>query len=162
GGLGSRRNSNTLTNRPNLTRSICSPSSPTRTWSSSPIRHRSRSRPSSRACPVKFFLFARDGYPPYGTTMVTTRGFVDRNPDVVALFVKASLEGWKSYITNPTPGNALIKADNPKMSDEQITFVIEQLKALKVLDGGDAQAMGIGIITEARWNATYDFRVAAG
>src|SRR5262249_17487877 len=121
-----------------------------------------RSRPSSRACPVKFFLFARDGYPPYGTTMVTTRGFVDRNPDVVALFVKASLEGWKSYITNPTPGNALIKADNPKISDEQITFVIEQLKALKVLDGGDAQAMGIGIITEARWNATYDFRVAAG
>jgi NitT/TauT family transport system substrate-binding protein len=112
--------------------------------------------------PVKFFLFARDGYPPYGTTMVTTRGFVERNPDATARFVKASLEGWKSYITNPAPGNALIKADNTKMSDEQITFGVEQLKALKVLDGGDAQTMGIGIITEARWNATYDFMVAAG
>jgi NitT/TauT family transport system substrate-binding protein len=112
--------------------------------------------------PVKFFLFARDGYPPYGTTMVTTRGFVDTKPDVTARFVKASLEGWKSYLSNPAPANALIKADNPKMSDEQITFGIEQLKALKVLDSGDAQTMGIGIITQARWNATYDFMVSAG
>jgi NitT/TauT family transport system substrate-binding protein len=112
--------------------------------------------------PVKFFLFARDGYPPYGTTMVTTRGFVDKNPDATARFVKASLEGWKSYMSDPAPANALIKADNPKMSDEQIAFAIEQLKALKALDGGDAQTMGIGIITEARWKATYDFMVAAG
>jgi NitT/TauT family transport system substrate-binding protein len=112
--------------------------------------------------PVKFFLFARDGYPPYGTTMVTTRGFVDKKADATARFVKASLEGWKSYFSNPAPANALIKADNPKMSDEQIAFAIEQLKALKALDGGDAQTMGIGIITEARWKATYDFMVAAG
>jgi NitT/TauT family transport system substrate-binding protein len=112
--------------------------------------------------PVKFFLFARDGYPPYGTTMVTTRGFVDKNPDATARFVKASLEGWKSYLTDPAPGNALIKVDNPKMSDEQIAFGVEQLKALKVLDGGDAQTLGIGMMTEARWKATYDFMVAGG
>lgn len=112
--------------------------------------------------PVKFFLFAKDGYPPYGTTMVTTRAFVEKNPDVVARFVKASLEGWKSYMSNPGPANALIKAENPKMGDEQIAFGIEQMKALKVLDGGDAATMGIGIITAARWKATYDFMVAAG
>src|SRR5499427_6939635 len=58
--------------------------------------------------PVKFFLFARDGYPPYGTTMVTTRSFVDKSSDATARFVKASLEGWKSYLTDPAPGNALI------------------------------------------------------
>jgi NitT/TauT family transport system substrate-binding protein len=44
--------------------------------------------------PVKFFLFAYDGYPPYGTTMVTTRGFIENKPDVTARFVKASLKGW--------------------------------------------------------------------
>jgi NitT/TauT family transport system substrate-binding protein len=112
--------------------------------------------------PVKFFLFARDGYPPYGTTMVTTRGFVEKNPEVAARFVKASLEGWKSYLSDPAPANALIRADNPKMSEEQIAFGIEQLKALKALEGGDAQTMGIGIITQARWKATYDFMVSAG
>lgn len=112
--------------------------------------------------PVKFFLFARDGYPPYGTTMVTTRGFAEQKPDATARFVKASLEGWKSYLNDPAPANAIIKADNPKMSDEQIAFAIEQLKALKAVDGGDAQSMGIGIITEPRWKATYDFMVSAG
>jgi NitT/TauT family transport system substrate-binding protein len=112
--------------------------------------------------PVKFFLFAQNGYPPYGTTMVATRDFAERNPDVAARFVKASLEGWKSYFADPAPANALIKADNPKMSDAQIAFGIEQLKALKVLDGGDAATMGIGIMTDARWKATYDYMVAAG
>ena len=112
--------------------------------------------------PVKFFLFARDGYPPYGTTMVAKREFVDKNPDAAARFVKASLEGWKSYMSNPAPANVLIKAENPKMSDEQIAFGIEQMKALKVLDGGDAQRIGLGIMTEPRWKATYDYMVSSG
>jgi len=112
--------------------------------------------------PVKFFLFAHDGYPPYGTTMVATRAFTDKRPDAAARFVKASLEGWKSYMADPAPANALIKADNPKMSDAQIAFGVEQLKLLKVIDGGDAAKLGIGIITEPRWQATYDFMVSAG
>jgi NitT/TauT family transport system substrate-binding protein len=115
-----------------------------------------------QSVPVKFFLFARDGYPPYGTTFVTTRAFVDKNPDVAARFLKASLEGWKSYLADPAPANVLIKADNPKMSDEQIAFGVEQLRALHVLDDGDAKTMGLGIITEARWKATYDFMAGAG
>ena len=112
--------------------------------------------------PVKFFLFAKDGYPPYGATMVATRAFVEKNSDVVARFVKASLEGWKSYMSDPGPANALIKADNPKMADDQIAFGVDQLKKLKVLDGGDAATLGIGIITAARFKATYDYMVAAG
>jgi len=112
--------------------------------------------------PVKFFLFAADGYPPYGTTMVATKSFVDKHPDAVARFVKASLEGWRSYLQDPAPANVLIKIDNPRMSDEQIAFGVEQLKALKELDGGDAATMGIGIMTQARWKATYDLAVSSG
>ncbi len=116
-----------------------------------------------KGVPVKFFLFADDGYPPYGTTMVTTTKFVAEQPDVARRFVRASLEGWKSYLKgDPAPANALIKADNPKMSDEQIAFGIKRLNELEVLDGGDAGTMGIGIITEARWKATYDCMVQEG
>jgi NitT/TauT family transport system substrate-binding protein len=115
-----------------------------------------------KGMPAKFFLFARDGYPPYGTTMVATRGFVEGKPDVIARFVKASLEGWKSYLTDPAPANVLIKADNPNMSNEQIAFAVGQLKALRVVDGGDAATLGIGIMTAERWKATYDFAVTAG
>jgi NitT/TauT family transport system substrate-binding protein len=111
---------------------------------------------------AKFFLFAKDGYPPYGTTMVTTRALADGKPDVVARFVKASMLGWKSYFADPAPGNALIKAANDKMTDAQIAYAIEQMKALKVVDGGDAATLGIGIMTEARWKTTYEYLVAAG
>ena len=51
-----------------------------------------------RACRSSSFCSRDDGYPPYGTTMVATRSFVERSPDVAARFVKASLEGWKSYL----------------------------------------------------------------
>ena len=112
--------------------------------------------------PANFYLFADYGYPPYGTTMVATRPLVDKKPDVIARFIKASLEGWKSYLADPAPANALIRADNPHMSEAQLAFAVRQLKALKVLDGGDAATMGIGIMTPERWKATYDFAVAAG
>ncbi|MEO7547898.1 MAG: ABC transporter substrate-binding protein, partial [Ramlibacter sp.] len=45
---------------------------------------------------VKFFLFADEGYPPYGNTIVTTRQLVKDKPELVQRFVKATLEGWKS------------------------------------------------------------------
>ena len=109
---------------------------------------------------VKFFLMADGGYPPYGSTIVTTEKMVAEKPDVVARFVKASLEGWRDYIKNPAPGNALIKADNPKMTDGQIAFAIEKLRENKAIDGGDAATLGIGVITEARYKQIYDFLVA--
>ena len=111
---------------------------------------------------VKFFLLADGGYPPYGSTIVTTEKMIAEKPDVVARFVKASLEGWRDYMQNPAPGNALIKADNPKMTDGQIAFAIEKLKENKAVDGGDAATQGIGVITTERYKKIYDFLVAGG
>jgi NitT/TauT family transport system substrate-binding protein len=111
---------------------------------------------------VNFFLLAEGGYPPYGSTIVTTDKMLAEKPDVVARFVKASLEGWRDYIKDPGPGNALIKADNPKMSDGQIAYALEKLKQTKALVGGDAATKGIGIITADRFKQTYEFLVAAG
>jgi NitT/TauT family transport system substrate-binding protein len=111
--------------------------------------------------PVNFYLFADYGYPPYGTTMVTTTTFVSAHPDVARRFVKASLEGWKSYLEgNPSAANALIKADNPNMSDAQIAFGIKRMNELHIVDGGDAKTMGVGVMTNARWKADYDLMTA--
>jgi NitT/TauT family transport system substrate-binding protein len=110
--------------------------------------------------PVKFFLLAKEGYPRYGTTMVATTKFVAERPDVARRFVKASIEGWKSYLKgDPAPANKLIQADNPKMSEEQIAFGIKRMNELEVADGGDAKTLGIGIITAERWKATYELMV---
>ena len=108
--------------------------------------------------PVNFYLFADAGYPPYGTTMVTTNAFLEKNPEAAAAFVKASLEGWAEYLKNPAPGNSLIKIDNPKMPDDQIAFAVDWMVKNHVLDRG---GVAIGSMTEARWQATRDFLVQA-
>jgi NitT/TauT family transport system substrate-binding protein len=111
---------------------------------------------------VKFFLLADGGYPPYGSTIVTTEKMIAEKPDVVARFVKASLEGWRDYMKNPAPANALIKADNPKMTDGQIDFALVKMKDMKAIDRGDAATLGVGIITADRYKQIYDFMVAGG
>lgn len=69
------------------------------------------------------------------------------------------MEGWKSYLANPAPGNVLIKVANPKQGDDQIAYSIGRFKAIKCVTGGDAATHGIGIMTEARWKKTRDFMV---
>ena len=78
----------------------------------------------------------------------------------VADFVKASAEGWKSYLSDPTPGNAMIKKENPSMTDEQLSYSVAKLKEMGMLTGGDAARLGIGAMTEARARASYDFLVS--
>jgi NitT/TauT family transport system substrate-binding protein len=109
--------------------------------------------------PIKFFPFLSEGWPPYGAPLVTTTEFLKNNKQAVAAFVRASLEGWKSYMKNPAPGNALIKVDNPKMSDAELAFGLKTMNDLKVIESGDAASMGIGIMTEQRWKRIRDFMV---
>ncbi|WP_338764680.1 ABC transporter substrate-binding protein [Massilia sp. METH4] len=111
---------------------------------------------------TNFYLFARNGYPPYGTTVVAMQKLVKERPDVVARFVRASMEGWKSYLANPAPASALIRQENPNMKDDQLAYAVGKLKEYAFVTGGDAAQQGIGTMTDARWQRTYEFMVAAG
>ncbi|MFL1407296.1 ABC transporter substrate-binding protein [Marinobacter sp. M1N3S26] len=107
------------------------------------------------------FLLSDYGYPPYATTIETTTDMVEERPDVVRRFVQASMEGWKSYLENPAPGNELIMQENPEMTPEQIAYGIEKMKEYELVTGGDAQTMGIGVMTDERWQKIRDFMVEA-
>ncbi|MDH4553479.1 ABC transporter substrate-binding protein [Pseudomonas sp. BN607] len=109
-----------------------------------------------------FFLFADAGYPPYGSTLVTRQDVIEQHPERVAGFVRASLQGWKRYLENPAAGNALIKRDNPNMSDELLAWGVSTLKQYQLVTGGEAATQGIGTMNDARWQATRDFMVEAG
>ena len=102
------------------------------------------------------------GYPSYANLVSCMDATLGRRHDQVAAFVAASAEGWRSYLANPAPGNALIKADNPRMTDEQLAYSVAKLRDEGLVTGGDAQTLGIGIMTEARARATYDFLVSNG
>ncbi|RDI18663.1 ABC transporter substrate-binding protein [Pseudacidovorax intermedius] len=105
------------------------------------------------------FLLADHGYPSYATTISCMEKTVNDRAKAVADFVKASAEGWKSYLADPAPGNALIKKDNPNMTDDQLAYSVAKMKEMGIVGSGDAVKNGIGTMTEARIKANYDFLV---
>jgi NitT/TauT family transport system substrate-binding protein len=108
------------------------------------------------------FLLADLGYPPYAQTVVATEGFLAKNGDAVRRFVRATAEGYRSYLANPAPANALIRKANPEMTEELLAFGVQTMRAYGIVGGGDAAKQGIMTMTDARWKQTFDFMVKAG
>ena len=108
-------------------------------------------------------LVADAGFQGYAGLVVTSDKRIAEQPDLVQRFVDASIEGWYSYLNgDPAPGNALIKAANPEMSDALIAYGISSMKAHGILESGDAAALGIGAMRAERWKAFYDASVEQG
>jgi len=110
----------------------------------------------------KIFLLAANGYPPYAETIVTLAKTVKDKPDVIRRFIEATALGWKSYLANPAPGNALIKRDNREIEDDLLAFSVARMKDFDLVTGGEAAQQGILTMTDARWKQTFDFMAQAG
>jgi NitT/TauT family transport system substrate-binding protein len=112
----------------------------------------------------KVFLLADDaGYKSYAAPLETTTKLVETNPDLVQRMVDATIEGWYSYLYgDPTPANTLIKHENPDMSDAQIAYSYGKMKEYGIIDSGDAKTLGIGAMTDARWQAFFESAAAVG
>ena len=108
---------------------------------------------------AKTFLFADYGWSSYAVTISCMEDTVKNRPKVVENFVKATMEGWKSFLENPAPGAALIKQANPNMTDEQIAYSVAKLKEMGIITSGDAKTSGIGFVSDARLKQNYAFLV---
>ena len=108
------------------------------------------------------FLLADFGYPPYSETLVVTRTTLASKSDALARFLRASAEGWRSYLANPRPGNALVRQANPEMSEELLAYGVRKLDEYGIVAGGDARRFGLLTMSEPRWQATIDFLRSAG
>ena len=108
-------------------------------------------------------LLADAGFENYTTTITTSQKLIDTKPDLVQRFVNASIEGWISYMTgDPSPGNELIKKDNPDMTDEKIAYAIKVMNEYGIIDSGDSKKLGIGAMTDERWERFYKINVETG
>lgn len=97
-------------------------------------------------------LLADSGYSSYAAVIQTQAKTVAERPELVQRFVDASIEGWYAYLNgDPAPANALIKRDNPEMTDELLAYGRGKLKERGIVDSGDALTLGIGAMTDARW-----------
>ena len=110
----------------------------------------------------KVFLLADFGYPPYAQTIVTTQQMVTEKADVIRRFLQATAEGWKRYLANPAPGNALIRKANPQMEEALLAFGLSKIREFELVTGGDARTRGILTMTDARWKQTFEFMAGAG
>lgn len=99
----------------------------------------------------QLFLLADENYPSYANLILATDKIAAEKPLLVAKFVRASIRGWVDYLTgDPAPGNALIKVDNPEMTDDILLNAIAKMNEYKLT--GDKP----GEMTEARWQDFFD------
>lgn len=102
------------------------------------------------------FLLSDYGYPGYAAMVMARTDLIAEQPDVVAAFVNASIEGWAHYLFGDASiGDALIKASNPDMSDEQLAFARTQMRERQLVLTPDAEKLGIGTMSEARWDKFF-------
>jgi NitT/TauT family transport system substrate-binding protein len=109
------------------------------------------------------FLMADAGYSSYGSVIATSRRMVEEKPDLVRRFIDASIEGWYSYLYgDPSPGNALIKRDNPEMTDALLAYAVAKMRQYGIVDSGDAEKNGLGAMSDARWQDFYRLMATEG
>ncbi len=111
----------------------------------------------------KVFLLADQGFNSYSTLIETRRDLVENKPDLVQRFVDASAIGWYHYIYGDSSlGNALIKKQNPEMTDALLAYSIAKMKEYGIVDSGDTLTLGIGAMTDARMKSFFDKMVRVG
>ena len=78
------------------------------------------------------FLLSDYGYSTYSTLIETRRDIVEKNPDLVQRFVDASAIGWYHYLYGDnSKANAMIKDENPDITDDQIAFSIGEIEKVR-------------------------------
>jgi NitT/TauT family transport system substrate-binding protein len=103
------------------------------------------------------------GYLGYANIITTSARLIGERPDLVRRFVDASIAGWYSYLYgDPAPANRLIIEANPEMPADLIDYGRKTMIARGIVDSGDAKTLGIGAMTDARWQAFYHSMVAVG
>jgi NitT/TauT family transport system substrate-binding protein len=111
----------------------------------------------------KVFLLADQGFSTYSTLIETRRDLVDKKPDLVQRFVDASIVGWYNYIYGDnSAANALIKKQNPEMTDDLLAYWVAKMKQYGIVDSGDTLTLGVGAMTDVRAKDFFDKMVQAG
>ena len=102
------------------------------------------------------------GFTGYGSLILASDKTIEGRADVVQRFLDASAEGWRSYLHgDPAPANAAIRRDNPEMTDALLAYGRAALIGHGVVESGDADKLGVGAMTDARW-AAFLAQVGAG
>jgi NitT/TauT family transport system substrate-binding protein len=108
-------------------------------------------------------LLADHGFSTYSTVIEARTDMVSKDPDLVRRFVDASILGWYNYLYGDRKAaNALMRKDNPEMTDDELERSVALIREQGVVDSGEALTKGVGAMNEARVRDFYDKMVRAG
>jgi len=109
------------------------------------------------------FLLADNGYPGYASMVLAPDRLITTNARAVQAFVEASAAGWKQYLEgDAAPADALILKANPDMTEDVLSNARAKIRQYGLVTSGDAQAGGVGAMTDAGWKRFFDMAVALG
>jgi NitT/TauT family transport system substrate-binding protein len=115
------------------------------------------------AKPPVVLLLADYGYNVYATTVYGMRPWIEANADAVKKFLAATAEGYRQCDAGEAPeGMKLMLTMNPDQSEALYHFKLSQMRNRKMVTGGDAETLGIGAMTDARWKDTFETLSDAG
>jgi NitT/TauT family transport system substrate-binding protein len=108
-------------------------------------------------------LLADHGFSTYGSLIETRPAMVQKNPDMVARFVEASMLGWANYLYGDRKAaNTLLMRENPDLTLDEIEASVALMKAQGIVNSGDALRSGIGAMRPERVKDFYNKMVQAG
>lgn len=111
----------------------------------------------------KNFLLSDNGWSTYANTIEARTETVKNKPEMVRKFVEASIIGWVNYLHGDrSAANAMIRKENPDMTQDELDRGVVLLRQLGIVDSGDSLTRGIGAIDPARIKDFYDKMVKAG
>ncbi|HRO31983.1 MAG TPA: ABC transporter substrate-binding protein [Brevundimonas sp.] len=111
----------------------------------------------------RVFLLADDGYPSYAALVLAPNAFARDNAQALRDFIAGSVEGWRDYLHGDArAADALIRKDNPAMTQAMLDQARDLLRTSGMVDGGDAALYGLGAMTAERWQAFFDMAAQAG
>ena len=110
---------------------------------------------------VRTLLISSSGYDPYRVSF-TSRDYAAKHPDIIAKFVRASIHGWQSYLSDPAATNAYLLKLNPALNPAQEAYTAQALRDGGFITGADSSSPQTGHMTAARWQASYDQLKALG
>jgi len=109
------------------------------------------------------YLLADNGYPGYATMVLAPNAWIEESPEVIQAFVDGTIEGWYDYLYgDPAPADALILQDNPEITQDVLDQARAKMLSYELATGGDAKELGIGAMTQERWQTFFAVMSANG
>jgi NitT/TauT family transport system substrate-binding protein len=103
-----------------------------------------------RGVETNVFLIANTGFNPYAAVVVTRGEYLRRHPEECRAMVAALRGGWRSYLDDPAPANAVMARANTAMDLAAFAESAELQRDL--IESPDTRLLGLGAMSEQRWD----------